>query len=480
MAVSLPSIGATTGTLTASGVGSGLDVKGLVSQLMAVEQRPLTLLSQKEAGFLSEISSLGSVQGALSSLQSAAQSLATAGTASYTTAVGDSTVLTATADSTAVAGSYSITVNALAQGQKLVSPAITGVASTTAAIGTGSATTLTVTLGTLTGVFTPDPAKTPVTLTIDSTNNTLAGMRDAINAASAGITASIINDGGATPYHLVLTSNSTGAANSIKLATGGAAPDPTIAALLDYDPAAPTPNFAVLQAAQDASFIVDGVTIASASNIVTGAIQGVTLELAKEPGTAVSVAVMRSSTNLVSALNVLVSAYNSANKTIASTTAKGAMLQGDWAVLSLQRQVRSILGSVQTAGGTYTTLSQLGITFQKDGSLALDSSKVSAAVAANIGSVSALAAALGSAVKSAVSAMVGSSGPISSRTDGINRSIKDIGVRRTDIQRRLDATQARYQAQFSALDTLMSSMTKTSTFLSQQLNNLPNYYNNKG
>ncbi|MBE0621505.1 MAG: flagellar filament capping protein FliD [Burkholderiales bacterium] len=484
MAVSLPGISATSGTLTASGVGSGIDIKGLVSQLMAVEQRPLTLLAQKESDFQFKLTSLGSVQGSLSSLQSAAQALAAASTATYGASASDTTILSATADSTAASGSYSVSVTALAQVQKLVSP--TGQASTTAAIGTGAATTLTLTLGTITGTpvdgqyasagFDADPLKTPVTLTIDSSNNTLAGIRDAINAAGAGVTASIINDGSGSPYRLTLTSNATGAASSMKLSVAG---DAAIASLLEYDPTAPAQNFNETQTAQDVTgLVVNGVAIASATNSVAGAIQGVTLNLAKPTTSgAVTVTVQRDNSKLTSALGALVNAYNSANKTIAAATAKGAVLQGDWAVLSLQRQVRTILGSAQSAGGAYTTLSQLGVSFQKDGTLALDSAKLNTALSANVGDVAALAAAIGGAVKSTVDDLLGPTGPITNETAGINRSIKDIGSQRINIQSRLDATEARYQAQFNALDTLLSSMNSMSSFLSQQLDNLPNYYN---
>ncbi|MFA5913505.1 MAG: flagellar filament capping protein FliD [Burkholderiales bacterium] len=484
MAVSLPSVSATSGTLTASGVGSGIDVKGLVSQLMAVEQRPLTLLAQKEADFQAQLSSLGSVQGSLSSLQSAAQMLASAGTASYSASVSDGTFLSATTDSTAVSGSYSVDVTQLAQAQKLVSP-VPGQASLSAAIGTGAATTVTVTLGTITGTpvkgqyasagFAADPTKTPVTLTIDSSNNTLAGIRDAINAANAGVTASIINDGSATPYRLALTSNATGAVSSMQIAVSG---DAAIGSLLGYDPTAASQNLDEIQTAQDAKLKVDGVGIISATNSVAGAIQGVTLNLTKAPTTSpVTVTVQRDTSKISSALNALVNAYNGANKTIAAATAKGATLQGDWAVLSLERQVRSLLGSVQNAGGTYTTLSQLGVSFQKDGSLLLDATKLGSALSSNVGDVSAFVAAMGNAVNSAANDMLGSTGAITNETAGINNSIKDIDSQRIDIQRQLDATQARYQAQFSALDTLLASMNSTSSFLTQQLSNLPNYYN---
>ncbi len=486
MATTLPSLSANTGTLTASGVGSGLDVKGLVSQLMAVEQRPLSLLASKEASYQAKLSSLGSVQGSLSALQTVAQSLQTAGTAAYSSSVSDSTILSATADSTAATGNYAVQVTKLAQVQKLVSQA-PGLAATTSAVGLGSATTITITLGTTSGTpvngqyasagFVADPAKTPVTLNIDSSNNTLGGIRDAINAANAGVTASIINDGSSAPYRLALTSNSSGAASSMKLTVSG---DASINSLVGFDPSAPSQSLNETQTARNAQLTVDGVSVSSASNSVAGAIQGVTLNLTKETTSAVTVGVQRNNSSLSSALSSLVSAYNSANRAMAGATVKGAVLQGNSTVLSIQRQVRTILGGVQSVSGGYTTLSQLGISFQKDGSLALDATKLNAAVTADVSSVSALAAALGSAVKTFADGLLGFSGPIPTATAGINRSITDIGTQRVKLQSRLDATQVRYQKQFSALDSLMSGMNTTSTFLTQQLSNLPNYYNNKG
>ena len=483
MATTLPSLSANTGTLTAGGVGSGLDVKGLVSQLMAVEQRPLTLLASKEASYQSKLSSLGSVQGSLSALQTVAQSLKTAGSAAYSTSVSDSTVLSATADSTAASGNYALQVSKLAQVQKLVSP-VPGLAATSSTVGGGIATSITITLGTTSGTpvngqyaatgFLADPAKTPVTLSIDSSNNTLAGIRDAINAANAGVTASIINDGSSTPYRLSLTSNSSGAASSMQLTVSGEA---AVKSLVGFDPTEASQSLSETQTARNAQLTVDGVSVSSASNSVAGAIQGVTLNLTKETTSAVTVAVQRSSSQLSSALSSLVSAYNSANKAMAGASAKGAVLQGNSTVLGIQRQVRALLGGVQSGTGGYTTLSQLGISFQKDGSLALDASKLNTALAADVVSASALAAALGSAVKTFADGLLGFSGPITTATAGINRSITDIGTQRVKLQSRLDATQLRYQKQFRALDTLMSGMNTTATFLTQQLGNLPNYYN---
>lgn len=485
MAVTLSGI---SGTLNAAGVGSGLDVKSLVSQLMAVEQRPLNLLATREASYYAKLSGLGSVSGALSNLQTAAQSLISASTDAFKTSVGDSTVLTASAASTAVAGSYSVAVTALAQQQKLISAGVTG---STDKIGADVSTTLTFELGTISGgtltdgiysgaSFAADATKTPVVLTIDSSNNTLAGIRDAINAAAAGVTATIVNDGSGTPYRLSLTSNDTGATSSLKLTVSG---DAAIDSLLSYDPQTATQNLTQTQAAQNAQFKVDGVSISSASNTVADAIQGVTLNLAKaapDPAPATTtVTVQRDTGGLTATLGALVNAYNNANKAIASATAKGAALQGDGAVLGLQRQVRTILGSAQASGGTYTMLSQLGVSFQTDGSLKLDSTKLAAALSANFGDAAAFTSALGTSIKTAADALIGTTGPLASKTDGINRSIKDLGSQRTNIQSRLASVQQRYERQFRALDTLLSGMNSTSSFLTQQLGNMPNYYNTK-
>jgi len=487
MAVTLSGIGST-GTLSAPGIGSGLDIKGLVSQLMAVEKQPLTALNTQEAKLQARLSSLGSIKSAVSSLQSAAQALATASAATYSAAVGDSSVLTATASTAAVAGNYSVSVDGskLAQGQKLIAPAR---ASTSAAIGAGASTTLTITLGTIAGTpvagqysnagFTADPGKTPVNVSISASNNTLAGIRDAINAAHAGITASIINDGSDTPYHLALVSNDTGAANSMKLAVSG---DAAIATLLNYDSNTAAQNFSENQTAQNAQFTVDGVTITSPTNTVTDAIPGVTLKLANKSGiNTTTVAVQRSNGNLGSAFASLANAYNVANTAIAGATAKGAVMQGDRGVIGLQSRVRSILSGAQITGTAYTTLSQLGVRFQLDGSLALDSTKLSAALSANIADVSTFAKAIGNALVSATGNMLGTTGSIASETDSINRSVTDIDSRRTYLQNQLDATQQRYLTQFSALDTLISNMNQTSTYLTQQLANLPGTYlgNNK-
>ena len=470
----------TTGTLNAPGVGSGLDVKGLITKLMAVEQKPLTVLDTQEAKFQAKLTSLGSISGALSSLQTTAQGLSAASTVKNSATASDPSILVAAAGSDASIGSFNVTVNNLAQRQTLLS---SGATSSSATIGSGSDTTLTFTFGTITSTLGPtsglysdaqfaaNTARAPVSVSIGS-DNTLAGIRDAINAANAGVTASIVNDGGASPYRLAISSNDTGVANSLKIATSG---DSEIGLLLNYDPAG-TQKLSQTQVASNANISIDGVSITSASNTVSDAIQGVTLSLAKvtATNTPVSVSVQRDTSSLNSALGALVKAYNDANKVVAGITAKGALLQGDSRVLALQRQITSILGGAQQTGGAYTTLSSLGVSFQKDGTLAINAAKANAAMSSNPAGVALLTAAIGKAIDSTATSLLGTTGPISSEKAGINRSIKDIGSRRTNLQHRLELTQQRYQKQFGALDSLLSSMNQTSTFLTAQLDGITN------
>jgi len=228
---------------------TNLDVNSIVSQLMTVERRPIAKLDRKEASYQAKLSAFGSVKGAVSSFQTVVQGLNSASKFQSVKATpSDTTVFSASSSSTAAAGSYSLEVTSLAQAQKLVTA---GQASSTAAIGAGASTTVTFDFGTISGgAYT---AYNPATntggtyagstftsngngaksITIDSTNNSLQGIRDAINAAGVGVTAAIVNDGSGTPYRLTLASNSMGISNSLNISVSG---DATIGNLLTNNP----------------------------------------------------------------------------------------------------------------------------------------------------------------------------------------------------------------------------------------------------
>jgi len=402
---------------TTAGVGSsGLDVNSIVNQLMTVERQPIAKLDRKEAGYQAKLSAYGSVKGAVSSFQTAVQGLNNASKFQAVKATpSDATIFSASASSIAVAGSYSLEVTSLAQAQKL---AAAGQTSSTAAIGAGASTTITFDFGAVSGgtfdsgtgkytgaAFASSGSGTK-TVTIDSTNNSLQGIRDAINAAGIGVTATIINDGGASPYRLALSSDSNGASNSMKISVSG---DATVGTLLAHDPAG-TQNLSETITAQNAVFKVNGVSVSKASNTVSDVVQGVTLTLSKATTTSpVTLSVARDTGAISSSISGFVKAYNDLASTLENVSAydasrkQGAILQGDSTVRSLQSQLRGMLSTaVVGTSGTLTTLSDVGVSFQKDGTLALNQTKLDSAIANNFSDIAGLFAATGKATDSLV------------------------------------------------------------------------------
>lgn len=258
--------------------------------------------------------------------------------------------------------------------------------------------------------FTQDGTQASGTVTLGANDQSLQGIRDAINKAGIGVTASIVSDGSSTPYHLVLISTKTGETSSMKItvaALDGSSADTGLANLLTYDPAG-TQSLTQTSAAQSTKLTVNGIAVTSASNSVTGAIQGVTLAIGAVGST--SVVVAKDTSSVKSAVTAFVKAYNDLNNTIkgltsydATTKASGALL-GDSGVLSIQTRLRQQLGTaVEGLSGNLTTMSQVGISFQKDGSLALDSTKLGNAITNNFADIAGLFSAIGSASDSLVS-----------------------------------------------------------------------------
>jgi flagellar hook-associated protein 2 len=484
--------------ISSLGSGSGIDLNGLLTNIMKSEQQPMMALQRQEASYQSRISALGSLKGALSSLQTAASSMApTTGTsaiAKYTTfgaTVADTSIASASASLGAVSGSYSLEVSSLAQSQRLVTPAYPGGGASTV-IGTGD---LKIDFGKLSGgVFTADSLRSK-TITIDSSNATLGGLRDAINSANMGATATIVT--GTNGAQLILSSSGTGLSNVMQLAGTGTTP----LSGFDYNPALNTGTLtqdALLggQAATDAAFKLNGIAATSSTNSVTGALDGVTLTLLKTspiltPATVIppvsatytptTLTVSKNSTgSLTTSLNAFIKAYNEANKAMTdlgaynATTKTAGALQGNATLRGARNQVQDLVSSA-TAGGSspYQHLSSIGVSLGKDGSLSLDSTKLSAAVAADPTSVANLVAAVGSAYKTGIEGLVGTSGSITSATDGANRTIKDLTKRQQVLSNRLSAIETNYKKQFTALDSLVAGMKQTSSYLAQQLASLP-------
>jgi flagellar hook-associated protein 2 len=465
--------------ITASST-TAFDVPTLVSQLMGVERRPIDKLEAKVASYETKISSFGTLSSLVSSFQAAAKSLNT-GLQKLSATPSDASVISASAGSTAVPGNYTVNVSQLAQSHNLVAA---GQTSSTAAIGDGTATTVTFDFGAISGgtltngvysgaAFASNGNGTK-SITIDGTNNTLEGMRDAINAAAMGVTATIVNDGSGTPYRLALTSTSSGASNSIKITTSGG--DGAINNLLGYDPAG-TQNLTQTLAAQNALLTVNGIAITSASNTVSEAIQGVTLTLKNTTATPSSLTVARDTAAINTAASGFVDAYNALASQIKSRSAygtdgkEGGSLAGDSTLRLMQEQLRNIF-ITPASGGTLTSLAQVGISSQKDGSLLLDSSKLNSAMAANYTDVTNLfssSTGYATRLEAWATSALGAGGLIDSRTQSLRQYVRDRNEEIDRLEIRMTALEKKYTTEYTNLNLMLSRMNSTSTFLTQQL-----------
>ncbi|HZP12043.1 MAG TPA: flagellar filament capping protein FliD [Nevskiaceae bacterium] len=453
-------------TLSSAGIGSGLDVNSLVTQLVDAERAPQSnALDKKEASVQQQLSAIGAFKSALSALQDSIKSLANGSVFGKQSATpSDASLFTATTDGTAVAGTYSVHVDALAKAHKLASAAF----GSSTAIGTG---TLTITVGTQS-----------FDVTIDGTINTLAGIRDAINAAAdnAGVKATVVNatDGA----HLVLTSNNTGAAFALTVTQSGG--DGGLASLV-YDPAHGATALTEKSPAQDAQATIEGFVYKSSTNTITGAIPGVTLTLNKSQDPAeddASIAVGADRSSLNSSVATFVNAYNQLSKLLTQLTAYNpdtrvaGPLLGDATALSVSSQLRRLIGGSIGNQSNYTTLSSVGITTQADGTLALDAAKLSAALDANPAAVKTLFSDADVGVASRLSDnlqnYLSASGAMQARMDGANSTLKDIQHQRDQLDARMSALEDMYRKQFTALDTLIGQLQQTSSFLTQQLSSL--------
>jgi flagellar hook-associated protein 2 len=323
-----------------------------------------------------------------------------------TTTPDDSALLSATGGAGAIPGSYAVEVSQLAQAQKLVAA---GQNSTQAVIGNGVltfdfGTTTTAGSTSQTSSFSNSgqPSKS---VTIDASNNTLAGIRDAINAANIGITASIVNDGSATPYRLSIANQQTGASNSMRISVGdgaGGTGSSALSSLLSHDPAS-GPVLTQTMAALNATLTVDGIAVSKPNNTLTDVVPGVSLVLKKtNVGNPTNLTVARDTATVKASVQAFVDGYNKLTASLKSLSSydqaakKGSVLNGDSVVRSLKSQMRNVVtGAVSDSTTGYTRLSQIGVELQKDGTLLLNPTKLQTAIDTHFDQLPALFAAKG-------------------------------------------------------------------------------------
>jgi len=446
--------------ISAPGVGSGLDVNSIVNQLMEIERQPLNRLEGSKKDLEVQLSAFGQLKSSLTTFQSALGDLKTVNAfEAYKAVSSDETAFTATADSSAATGFNDIQVVSLAEAHKMGSLAIADQDATTVG-SAGDKMTFTVNGN---------------AFTVDGGGMTLSKLRDAINDApdNTGVSATIISENSGS-HRLVLTSAETGNTNAINLSvTGGLRGDLDLVDIND-----PTQL--------NSELLVDGLyTITRSSNTINDAISGITLNLLAETSSDVQLTVSRDTDSVTESVQSFVGAFNELKTTIDSLSGEGNDLEADNTLRSIESQMQSVFNtppSGLTSGFTY--LSEVGVSFQRDGKLSLDSGALHTAIDTDFAGMAELFANDDQGylfrVDTLISNMVQANGLIDIRQDGLNSRIDRVDQRISDMEYRLDLRQQRLLTQFSTLDALMGQLQGTSAFLSQQLATLPNLQTQSG
>lgn len=438
-------------TITALGIGSGLEANSIVEQLMTLESQPLINLQQKEAGYQLELSSIGQLSSAVSTFKSSVDALKDASDFNVFTATSaDTAIFTASASSSAAAGTYDVQVTSLATADKYGSISFSD-SDTTTVGNSGDKIEITI---------------DSETFSVDIGAMTLDDIAAAINVASdnVGVTASVIQEDSSN-FYLTLTSNETGTANAMTLAFEDSGGSPIA------DPLTMTQS--TDQEADDAVIVVDGTyTITRSSNTISDAVNGVTLNLLDTSASGVSLDVSHNNASVKSAVESFASAYNTLQSTLTSLNA-GA-LSGDSTIRTIQSQIRSAFNTAPTGfTGNFTYLSDIGVSFTKEGTLETDSEKLDSAISSDLSSLTELFSdddqGFAFRLSNSLESILDSDGLIDAKNDGINAQIEYVQDAQEAFSLRLVSIEARYRAQYSALDNLMASLQTTSSFLDQQL-----------
>lgn len=462
--------------ISVTGVGSGIDINSLVEQLVAAERQPTQRrLDIREVGLQAELSGFGLVKSALSELQGRLSTLGEEALFQGRTATSsEPDVFTASAESGAASGTFSLEVEQLASAQKLRS---TGFSSADSTVGGGSLTIVAGSEG-----FTVDVGA----------GASLAAIRDAINQAPANtaVSAGIVNvdDGsGGTESRLVLTAREPGSANALTVTTADADGNDTDAAGLSqlvYDPdGSGATNLVELDAAADAIVYLDGQQATRSSNQIDDLIDGVTVDLVKaDPGTAHTLTVAEGTADAAAAVQAFVKAFNAFIDTFNGQTAynpdtgEAGPLLGDSTVRILESRLRGSVTSPVAGVGNADSLAAIGILTDDSGRLTVDQAALNNALAGNPGSVSALFAGddgIVARTEELISGYLQNNGLLDARIDGVNARIEGINADREALNDRVAALESRLLAQFTAMDQLVAELQSTGNFLTQQLANIP-------
>lgn len=479
---------ASTSTITSLGVGSGLDAESIVTKLVALERQPIKQLQTQSDKLQTKISAFGNIKSSVSSLLDAARRLTNVDTWSATTSTSaDSSTVSFSTSTGAATGNFSVTVSSLAASQSVVMK--TALSTPTSTLGAG---TLIIDTGTWNGTDFKASSK-PLEVPIAATD-TLSDIRDKINASGAGAKASIITD--ASGARLVMSSASPGASNGFRVQvngdTDGTNSDASGLSMLAYD--APDASGVaagtrLTQAASNAAATINGVAVTSTSNKFSDVLTGISLTVGKltAPGSSVNVTIAQDNETIKKAITDFTAAYSSLNTLLKDntkydeSTKTAGTLQGDGTALALLNQFRYAISASSGASATFATLSSVGITLQSGGSLKVDDTKLSNALGnvaelkklfANADSGNASNDGVATRMRTLANDVLSSEGALSSRTTGLNTTIKANQKRQDELDARAALYEKRLRAQYTALDTKMASISTTSSYVAQMINSL--------
>ncbi|BAJ01396.1 flagellar filament capping protein FliD [Shewanella violacea] len=445
--------------LTAVGIGSGMDINGIVSALVGAENTPKQAQFNADEGKINaEISAIGALKSAMSEFQSKLDFLSKPESfISNKVKLSNNDFLTATVDETAIAGSYSLVVEQLAQSQKVSSIAS---ADASAAIGEGTLT------------FTVDGNSFDIAA--DATDS-LTSLVEKINSAAdnVGVSATIINDDQGAK--LVLTSTSTGIANQISVAATDVGPG---------TPLSDTFTMTEVQTAKDSIIKLDGLTVTSSSNTISNAITGATLTLKEADPTKTTQLTIELNTGSVKAgINALVSSYNDLMTSVKEMssydpdTKQAGILQGDSIIRTIQSQLRGALTGVYSTSDGDITLGTIGITTTREGLLEVDSDKLDEALTANFGQIKEMFSAentgLASSLDSLIDGYVKSDGILDGRDETLDNQLERIQENRERLALKMKAYENRLFKQFNAMDAIVGQLNAQSSMLQSRLDSLP-------
>lgn len=469
-------------TISSPGIGSGLDVNSMVAQLMAVERKPMEQVQARQQQVNSQVSAYGKLSSAMSALQQKATALtrdapwnATQATSSQPTVVRAETA----SGGSAASGVYNVSVSQLATAQTLVTSKTW--AASTAKLGSG---TITVEFGTWNAAQTSFTGSgSPETITIDSGADSVEQVRDAINAAAKGITASLVQDASGT--RLMLRADETGKAQGFRITVNDDNPphtdDKGLSALVF---STSTKQMAQTRAAGNALANIDGVAIESPSNVLDGSFEGLSLTLLQTTASPVQVTVTRDRTVARTAILDFAKAYNDLMALLREQTRVGApgtasgVLKGDSAATGLMASLRSLSATTTTASSALQRLTEVGLEPQKDGSLRIDESKLDAALSqfAAMQQLFARDAAgtasdgLATLFKDFAGTTLATDGTLDARQDALRARLDSYQDRLERLEDRLARTEKRLLAQYTRLDSSLSSLKSLQSYVEQQVN----------